>query len=357
MERQRSQDKVFFTPARCHSSSDKLPEISSTHSVVLAKQSETATEYRLPPIIRQDGGCQRRENTNQIGEKLKYRRSGGCIDDRRTTSVTDVEVPNPRETMGQGLKRSDVGSVWSGQKTELMPLPPTSLDAKRIRDRKTAFQRRNSSLSHPANENVIIEEIYLLPRRKSTNTMTQTSRRHWICGLHPPLRNTRSDESHKLREIRSCGKILSRCIYHSDRSVSDSSYLLFGIEEINTRGAMTTEVRAAPLRNSAPFLYREDKSGAQTEQKVHLEGENECGQLGKTGKQQQQGPFQLHQENMSESFSRAEASNQDRFSASYHQSPGIVHGKSVVAEDLNGAKDNEKEHIACCVTGGTKRTH
>ena len=354
MERQRSQDKAFFRPARRHSRSDKLPEISSTHSVVLAKQSEPATDYRLPPIIGQDGRCQRRRKTNQRYEKLSYRKSGEFCDDRRTMSVTNVEVPNPRQTRE---KRSDVGSVRSGQKTEHMSHPPTSLDAKRIRDRKKAFQRRNSSLSRPVNENVIIEEIYLLPRRKSTDSVAQTSRRQGICGLHPPLRNTRSDESHELRGIRSCGEILSRRIYYSDRSVSDSSCLLFGIEEINTRGAMTTEVRAAPLRNSAPFLYREDKSGAQTEQKVHLEGENECGQLGKTGKQQQQGPFQLHQENMSESFSRAEASNQDRFSASYHQSPGIVHGKSVVAEDLNGAKDNEKEHIACCVTGGTKRTH
>ena len=357
MEKKRSEDDVIL---KRYSSSDNLPVISSNPGGVLPTQSETATECRFPPIMRPDRGYRRRREPSGWHEKLNYRGSGEFFDHRRTMPDLGEEVPNRKDKKGRGPKRSDVKTVSSGQKTEHVPHSPTSLDAKRPRERKTTFQRRNSSLSYPASENVIIEEIYLLPQRKKADSMTKKSQRQEIRD-HLPLRDTRSDGSGELSGIRCCGEILSRRVCYSDCSINDSSRLLFGRNEIDTRGAMTNEVRAAHLRNSPHFLYRENKHGARTEDKVHPEAETEWEQLGANGQQQQQqqqqqqGPSQLHQENMSESFSRAEASNQDRFSASYHQSPGIVHGKSVVAEDLNGAKDNEKEHSACCVTDRTGR--
>ncbi len=315
-----------------HSRSDNLPGISSTHDAVVETQSETAKECLFPPIVAKHGVSKRRRQPNERDERLKDRRKEGFRHDQRTMSVIDGEVPN-REIMGQRLERSDTALVSTSQQIEYVPYPRTSSDTMRTRNEKMALERRSCLVSCPASENVIIEEVYLLPRSKSTVSMTHRSRRQEIC-RHPALRATRSDESSGLRGIRHCGDILSRRVYYNVSETGFSSSL-FGKEEICEKVAMTDKARAAHLRNLP------------VQQKEYQQKTTEYEQFGATAKQHVLS--QLHQENTTESTT--EASNQDD-STAFHTSPSLMifHGEAVIAKHLVMARDKEKNYSACHVT-------
>ena len=195
---------------RRRSRSHNLPGIPPTYRTAKTVQSEKERECRFPPIAGQDQALQRRRkpsetrvkdvedissfsdksNESEGNEKFSDRRPDGFLDDRRKKIQLKI---------GQELERSDAA------------LASTS---------KQKAHRTNSSLPFPATENVIIEEIYLLPKSKSADSLR--SERQGICG-HPALRETRSEDTNELRRIRHCGELLSRRIY-SSRSPSPITF-------------------------------------------------------------------------------------------------------------------------------------
>ena len=372
---------------------------SSAYGATVTAQSEAAKQVyrrqRGKPIqasaVEHSLNSEERERYDKLDDR---QRSEVLINNQRTASGIDKKILKICELCGPFERGYAAGST--GPQT--VPHPPRpNLDAKQTR---TGFQRRNSQLPWPSSENVIIEEIYLLPQSK--NSMKQRTRRQGVCG-HPPVR-----ESDGLREIRLCGEMISRCIYYSG-SVTDS----MGKKEIGEGVAMANETRATrdgifettnqrrkkeerelvqrgagrnatsfpgeemrdpgnevgrndagiigrherrrlPSYTSAPISPRGQKSSPQTRQERQGTA-SEHDQIGAAAKQHFY-PSQSHRENTAESRAKTSDNKDDVFTAS-HPSSSVIFYEARVKERKTSAHYIIAESAEKHVPGPCTRRH
>ena len=245
MEKSKSKNEGLFQPSNWPDSrSGNLPEVFASDAVEVAVEGERRKGERcfLPPIVQptrptieKTGDAIGRPGSfndlaqNDRCENLNDYKSRRFLNSRPVAIVTDGKVPNRREPMVEGLVRRDAAFVSTGQQATVTEhhLRALRLDTKKSRNEKTVFQRRNGSFACPTSENVIIEEIYLLPLNKRAVPMEQKSQRQGICNPLS-LRETRSDESNGVREIHRFGEILSRSVYYGGSATDLSSLEEFG---------------------------------------------------------------------------------------------------------------------------------